>query len=325
MNPKVILGICKIITITLTKFKDAFSQSLIKSLILLMLKHHPAPTMESFNAVFKALVGKELPSAPPMKASQAAVIALGWSVLIATSSPDVPKNSAEFKKLFESQIGLYSIAVSSGGKKQEDQAAYVLRELFTKFEDAETVYFKKPLEMEPSAGVLLLLMAFIKFAGTTEKDLLTPNKPKLIDHFIKSLITVKVKPNSKHFSLCTQLLKTISKEEFTSLVLPALSRAMLRSPEIILKGVGEIVKELPLELSFCSMELGKTLITNLYSKDDTARIEAVESLKFLAEKCSDASAIEALMNQTFAVLNGSDGKITVAEYRINILQVSFFD
>jgi hypothetical protein len=37
--------------------------------------------------------------------------------------------------------------------------------------------------------------------------------------------------------------------------------------------------------------------------------------------CS-VEAIEALLKQIFAVLNGADGKITVVEYRINLLQVS---
>lgn len=307
-------------TITLTKFKDAVSQSLVKNLILLMLKTHEAVTIESFNVVFKALLQKELPSAPVLKASQAAVIALSWSVVISTHNRSTAV--AELRKLFEAQVALYMIAVSNGTQRQLDQTAYAVRELFTKTDDSDKIYFERPLEMETSTGNLLIMMAYAKFAADRNQDVVTPNKAKLIDHFIKSLVTVKVKPNARHFTLGKVLLQKVTMDEFKTAILPALSRAMLRSPEIILKGVGAIVQELQLELSDCSMELGKTLIQNLYSKDDTARVEAVESLKILASKCSDAKAIEALVNQTFSVLNGSDGKITVAEYRINILQVS---
>lgn len=87
-------------------------------------------------------------------------------------------------------------------------------------------------------------------------------------------------------------------------------------------GVGAIIHEINIDCSDFAFDLGKTLITNLYSKDDSARTEAVESLREIAIKCTDTKAIEALVKQVFAVLNGCDGKITVAEFRINILQVS---
>lgn len=141
---------------------------------------------------------------------------------------------------------------------------------------------------------------------------------------IKGLVTVKVKPNVALFTSCSQLLKALNADEFKKSILPALQRAMLRSPEVILQGVGAIIHEIKIDCSDFAFDLGKTLITNLYSKDDSARIEAVESLKEISIKCSDTKAIEALVKQVFAVLNGCDGKITVAEFRINILQVCLF-
>lgn len=138
---------------------------------------------------------------------------------------------------------------------------------------------------------------------------------------IKGLVTVKVKPNVALFTSCSQLLKSLNADEFKKSILPALQRAMLRSPEVILQGVGAIIHEINIDCSDFAFDLGKTLITNLYSKDDSARVEAVETLKEISIKCSDTKAIEALVKQVFAVLNGCDGKITVAEFRINILQV----
>jgi hypothetical protein len=97
---------------------------------------------------------------------------------------------------------------------------------------------------------------------------------------------------------------------------------MLRSPEIVLHNVGAILSEINFDVSDFSMDLGKTLVQNLASKDDTTRQESVESLKQVALKCSEVKAVEPLVKLVFDVLNGSQGKITVAEYRINLLQVS---
>lgn len=267
---------------------------------------------------------KELPNAPPLKGAQAAVIALNWSVIIATNAKH---EGAEFNKLKEFQLGLYQLAIGCGNEKLWEKAYEILKVLFSKVNNSKELYFEKLLQTEPGApGVTLFLMAYLKYAKeeNAEPDILNKNKPKITDHFIKSLVTVKTKPNAYHITACRLLLNSLNKDEFKSSILPSLSRAMLRSPEIILQGVGAIVKELQLDISECSMELGKTLIQNLYSKNDAARVEAVESLKCVGNKCSDVSAIQALINQAFAVLNGSDGKITVAEYRINVLQVSYF-
>lgn len=281
--------------------------------------------MEHFNAVFKALVLKELPNAPPLKGAQAAVIALNWSVIIATNAKQ--DSNVELNKLKEFQLGLYQLAIACGNEKLWEMAYEILKVLFCKTPNSRETFFEKLLQSEPgSPGVTLFLMAYLKYAKdeTNESDLLAKNKPKITDHFIKSLVTVKTKPNAFHITACRLLLNSLSMDEFKTSILPSLSRAMLRSPEIILQGVGAIVKEVHLDISECSMELGKTLIQNLYSKNDAARMEAVDSLKCVGNKCSDVKAIEALVNQAFAVLNGSDGKITVAEYRINVLQVSFF-
>lgn len=320
VTSSIIRTICKVVAITLTKYKDPFSQNLVRGLILSLLKHHADWALENFNAVFKVLINKELPNAPPNKASEAAIIALNWAIILTTNYKG---ESSEFSKLLEYEMGLYQIGLSSGDEKTTEKSYEAVKVLFSKVENAEKTYFEKVLSMEPASGVILFLIAYVKYSMETNVngELFKKNKSKLLEHFIKGLISVKSKPNSYHITACRLLLKNLEKDEFKTTILPGMSRAMLRSPEVILKAVGAVVNELELDLSDCSMEMGKTLIQNLYSKDDTARMEAVESLKCLANKCNDAVAIEALIKQTFAVLNGSDGKITVAEYRINLLQV----
>lgn len=310
----------------MTKYKDPKSQALVKKLIVSLGQQHSDLTFEHFNNVLKLIVTKDLVGVAPLKSSQAAVIALGWSIALATS---VKRNSnvgkIEFNKLIEHQAALYLLGTSSNNEKVSERAYQTIAAYWKQIEGLEQQYFDRLLSLEPAASVIVLLITIVRYRTErhgAEQNLFLKNREKLIEHFIKGLVTVKVKPSPSNITTCKLLLDTISRDEFKAQILPALQRSMLRSPELVLQSVGTIVHELNIDISDFSYDLGKTLIQNLYSKDDSARAEAVESLKLISLKCKDAKAIEALLKQVFAVLNGSDGKITVVEYRINILQVS---
>lgn len=317
-------GICKVIGTTLTKYKDPKSQALVRDLIAALADKHSDLTYEHLNSVLKTVVSKDLVGLTPLKSSQAAVIALSWSTQLATHAKrdtDVGKN--EFKRLVEYQASLYQFGISGGNEKVSERAEHLITTQWLQCKDIELEYFDRLLALEPASGVIVLLSVVLRFRAQRYGDdtMIAQHKEKLIDHFIKGLVTVKVKPPVVAITSCSQLLKTISLDEFKKSILPSLQRAMLRSPEIVLRTVGAIVHELEIDVSEFAFELGKVLIQNLYSKDECARGEAVESLKKLAQKCSEAKAIEALAKHAFAAFNGADGKITVAEYRINVLQV----
>lgn len=63
-------------------------------------------------------------------------------------------------------------------------------------------------------------------------------------------------------------------------------------------------------------------LANLYSKDDQARNEAADACKRLAEQIKDPKAINDLLKKTFAVFHGSEGKLTVVDHKISVLQAA---
>ncbi|KAL9698248.1 hypothetical protein quinque_001689 [Culex quinquefasciatus] len=323
INATIVRGICKVIGTTLTKYKDPASQALVRDLIVALLQNHADLAYEHFNNVLKALVTKDLVAAPPLKGAQAAVLALGWANLVALHGDrETAVGKKEFPKLIENQAALYQLSLTSGIQKISDKAYSFVREFFAKKEDLEKVYFEKLIAAEPSSAVILFLSAILTYCKTEFDNLtlLEQNKAKLLDHVVKGLITVKTKPHASDIRGSAIVLAAITKDDFKATVLPALQRSMLRSPEVILRAVGAIVSEIPVDISDFAYDLGKTLVANLASKDETTRQEAVESLKQIAMKCAGVKAIEALLKEVFAVFNGSGGKITVVELRINLLQ-----
>lgn len=141
-----------------------------------------------------------------------------------------------------------------------------------------------------------------------------------MDTFIKNFISCKIKPETNLIIGCYPLLAQVNDELFKKNLLPSLQKAMLRNPEIILEGVGLILTGLNLDLSNYALEIGANLITNLHSKDDKARNESSEACKRLAEKIHSSKALEALLRKNFDVFHGSNGKLTVVEHKISVLQ-----
>lgn len=81
----------------------------------------------------------------------------------------------------------------------------------------------------------------------------------LLDVFIKVAISCKIKPAVFIIEESQPLLKYITHEEFKKSLLPAMQKAMLRNPEIILECVGHVMLRLSLDLSQYAKEIGKSL------------------------------------------------------------------
>lgn len=243
----------------MTKYKDPKSQALVKDLIVALATHHSDLTFEHFNNVLKTIVSKDLAGLSAVKSSQPAVIALGWSIALGSSvdrSTDVGKT--EFKKLIEHQAALYQLGISGGNERVSDRANQLITSYWTQHENIEIEYFDRLMSVEAGSSVIVFLAAIVRYRlnKNPSDKILQQNKDKLLEHFIKGLVTVKVKPNVALFTSCSQLLQALSGDEFKKTILPALQRSMLRSPEVILQGMKIIWNILKRNFS-CGVETAK--------------------------------------------------------------------
>lgn len=85
----------------------------------------------------------------------------------------------------------------------------------------------------------------------------------MLESFVKSLISVKSRPNANYIKGCAVLLQLLSKAEVQDTLLPALHKSMLRSPETIIQAVGEVLESLEIQLDGSAIEIGKSLIGKL--------------------------------------------------------------
>lgn len=328
INSQIVKGICRVIGTTLTKYKDMPSQNLMKKLIRELTKSHTEWTLEHFNGTFKYLLAKELTKeVPPVKLGPFGFLALQWSIIILTDvrpMEGIEKYKSEIDAMLVYQSHFYQMALQLGNVKITRKTNEVLTEFWAET-DFHCDTFSQLIDMEQAAPNVMLMLAGVmnylhennSFHATYDE-----HKEKLHDHFIKTYITVKEKPNSNLLCSSKLIINSISETEFESKFLPAIQRAMLRNPEIVLKVAGIILSELEIDLSGCAFEIGKVLIQNLYSNNSDTRQESVDALKSLSEKCSQSKAIDDLLEVIFKVWNsGADGKkITLIELRLNILR-----
>lgn len=310
---------------TISKYKDAPSQLLVRKLICDLTTSHHDLTIEHMLSVIKTLLLKELPLLPAHKSCRSAVVALGWiCLLLKNTNRDSNIYKTEKLRLFEYQSKLYQTSLLAQNTRVTEAATKIIYDLWENnniFDDTIAAVF----EMDATTSSTIMIMTMIRFETEHNQfNILKTHKIKSIEYFVKSMILCKSKPENVFITACQPLLSKIDNSEFSLYIYNDLQKSMLRSPENTLESVGIIFNLINIDCSTYACQIGAVLIKNLYSKGEIARRESVQSLKSLAEKCSDGNVIQKLLELIFSILNGSDGKINVVEYRIKLLQVSLY-
>uniref|UniRef100_W5M0K4 Stalled ribosome sensor GCN1-like N-terminal domain-containing protein n=1 Tax=Lepisosteus oculatus TaxID=7918 RepID=W5M0K4_LEPOC len=129
----------------------------------------------------------------------------------------------------------------------------------------------------------------------------------------------KSKPQNHILERCAPVLRHVSHAEFKELLLPALQKSLLRSPENAMETISSLLSSVTLDLSQYAMDIGKGLASQLKANNPALMGQAVVALRNLAQQCSDPSAVQDLLTQLFSILGGSEGKLTVVAQKISVL------
>ncbi|XP_066998088.2 stalled ribosome sensor GCN1 [Anabrus simplex] len=322
ITEQIVKGICKVLLITLPRYRDSKSQSCVRNTIVALVKHHGDWTMKHLTAALSDVAASYRGLAPTDYTSQSGLIALSWTcILVVNGLRNCSDNAkAEFQKLVNTQATLLAVVVAARNPKKNAKAYRLLSSTLSSIDGVEELYANAVSAAEPGSHTVVFGAYLIRHLNDAKKLNLVKFKVNLLESFIKVAVSCKVKPPVYVIEESQPLLKQITHEEFKLHLLPAMQKAMLRNPEIILECVGHIIAELSLDLSQYALDIGKSLAANLHSKEDLAREEAAAACLVLAKQCSDSGALEVLLQQLFDVFHGSEGKLTVATHKISVLQ-----
>ncbi|XP_014362251.2 eIF-2-alpha kinase activator GCN1 isoform X1 [Papilio machaon] len=317
--------VCRVVTSTLHRYRDTTSQFYVKSLLAYLSTNHREWTLRSFLPLLLDISENLRNTVTSKSTCQSGLFALHWSAVVAEASlKNTDEDGVDYNSLVLSQANLLAVVTAYGNKKKNNKAFTALHASWTAIGKTKTTKWFDVLTTLPTDSgpqIPIIFSALCRhFKQTGDEEIVTNHKAKMLDSFIKNLISVKNRPNANYISGCADLLHMVTLVDVKDSLLPALQKAMLRSPETIIQAVGEVFANLVLFVDGTAVDIGKSLIGNLHSKDAWARVEANKALGHLARRCSALPAARPLLASVFAEYHGASGKLTSSEDKIAVLQ-----
>ncbi|XP_026329507.1 eIF-2-alpha kinase activator GCN1 isoform X2 [Hyposmocoma kahamanoa] len=318
INEAVVKFVCKCITLTLHRYRDTTSQSYVRSLLACLVTKHREWTLKAFLPLLLDISESLKRTSTSKGTCLCGYSALRWSTVLADGALKVPDDEAvDYRALVLAQANLLAVVTAHGDRRLNEKAYSTLHTSWVgigseRLKKWSEVLLAQPMDSGPHVCVTFSALCRHSYS-------VLEHKTKILESFIKSLISVKIRPNSNYIKGCGDLLRQLQKSEVQETLLPALHKAMLRSPETIIQAVGEVVANLSVHLDGIIVDIGKGLIGNLHSKDEWVRSEAAGALRRVAQRCSDPAAARALLSHAFAEYNGASGKLTSSEDKIAVL------
>ncbi|TRY60563.1 hypothetical protein DNTS_026976 [Danionella cerebrum] len=316
-----IKGLCRLFYLTLHRYRDAGSRRALLSVLEELLQSQPDVVVSNLppGLLSCGVVSRE--AAPGKSTGSGACCALPWTCLIVRQVfPSADKREgANWKKL----AVLMCLSMSKQNPGLVDQ------------------YMSTLLTLDQSCVFIPLLGLCVDFCSA-QKDLDTINKHKaaLLDLYMKTVLMSKSRPhqhilvrtevlrrintaarslNHRLHEKSSSLLRHVTHAEFKEQLLPTLQKSLLRSPENSMQTISSMLASLTLDLSQYALDVGKGISSQLKANNPELMEQAVLALQNLAHQCSDASAVHGLVKQLFAILAGSEGKLTVVAQKMSVL------
>ncbi|XP_053444213.1 eIF-2-alpha kinase activator GCN1 isoform X1 [Nycticebus coucang] len=315
-------GLCKLFCLTLHRYRDAASRRALQAAIQQLTEAQPEATAKNLlHSLQSSGIGSKA-GIPSKSSGSAALLALTWTcLLVRIVFPSRAKRQGDtWNKLVEVQCLLLLEVLGGSHKHAVDGAVKKLTKLWKENPGLVEQYLSAILSLEPNqnyAGMLGLLVQFC--TSHKEMDVVIRHKSALLDFYMKNILMSKVKPQKYLLDSCAPLLRYMSHSEFKDLILPTIQKSLLRSPENVIETISSLLASVTLDLSQYALDIVKGLAGQLKSNSPRLMDEAVLALRNLARQCSDSSAMEALTKHLFAILGGSEGKLTIVAQKISVL------
>ncbi|XP_035854644.1 eIF-2-alpha kinase activator GCN1 [Sander lucioperca] len=317
-----IKGLCKLFCLTPNRYRDAASRREVLSVIAQLADSQPDILVTSLLHCLlnSGVVSKN--GEPSKSTGSAAFISLSWTCLLVPRVFSAPekKQGSIWKKMVEVQSLLVAEVVGGAKTTAQKSSLKNLSHLWKENPGLVDEYISTLLSLDQSPTTLAMLGVCLDFC-TAQKDRATIEKHKsaLLDLYIKSVLMSKTKPHQHILDKSGSFLRHVSHSEFKELLLPALQKTMLRSPENAMQTVSCLLLAVTLDLSQYAMDIGKAIASQLKANNAQLMEQAVQAMQNLAQQCSDPSAVQDIVTHLFKILGGSEGKLTVVAQKMSVL------
>uniref|UniRef100_A0AAY4DUR2 TOG domain-containing protein n=1 Tax=Denticeps clupeoides TaxID=299321 RepID=A0AAY4DUR2_9TELE len=300
-------GLCKLFCLTLHRYRDAASRRAMVSVINLLAQSQPDVIVTALPHCLlnSGIISKT--GTPGKSNASAATMALAWTCLLvrAVFCTQEKREGPNWKKLVEIQGLLLAEVVGGASHNTLKSVLKNLNLLWKENPGMVDQYLSTLLSLDQNPSSLALLGVCIDFC-TTQKDIATVGKHKagLLDLYTKTVLMSKSVPHQHILVRDSDLYFHVTHTEFKEQLLPAMQKAMLRSPENSMQTVSYLLASVTLDLSQYAMDIGKVIASQLKANNPVLMDQAVKALQNLAQQCSDPSALQELTSHLFSILGG---------------------
>ncbi|XP_069071140.1 stalled ribosome sensor GCN1 isoform X2 [Pleurodeles waltl] len=317
-----IKGLCKLFCLTLHRYRDAASRRALHAAIQQLVESQPEVAAKNLLQSLQStgIGGKN--GAPSKSSGSAAALAFSWTGLLMPTVFQTPdrRQGELWQKLVEVQCLLLMEVLGGSHKHAVQGVVKKLNHLWKENPGLVDQYLATTLGLEPSQSYTGMLGLLVQFCMTQkEMEVINRHKGALLDFYMKMILMSKLKPQKHLLDNCAPLIRHLSHAEFKELVLPALQKSLLRSPENVIETISCLLASVTLDLSQYALDIGRGLASQLKSNNTQLMDEAVVALRNLSRQCSDPPAVESLTRHLFAILGGSEGKLTAVAQKMSVL------
>ncbi|KAI5634477.1 eIF-2-alpha kinase activator GCN1 [Phthorimaea operculella] len=319
---QVVRYICRVILLTLNRYRDTTSQSYVRNLLVFLAERQREWTFKNLLPLLLDVSIQLRNTAASKSTCTTGLIGLHWTTTLvetALKASQEKDEGVDYNSLVLTQANFLAVVVAQGDKRKHDKAYALLHWSWRAAGKARLQKWWEVLAAQPADAGPHIAVAYSALCRHSAATVTQPDRAKMLESFIKSLVSVKSRPNANYIRGCCDLLRLLQPAEVQETLLPALHKAMLRSPETVIQAVGEVVANLEINLEGLAVDIGKGLIGNLHSKDEWVRAEAVTALARLAVRVSQPACAQALVKHVFAEYNGASGKLTSSEDKMAVL------
>ncbi|XP_067680434.1 stalled ribosome sensor GCN1-like [Haliotis asinina] len=317
-------GIFKFLVFALGKYRDGRSRHAVLTLIQVLAKKSPDVVIKNLQSVLSP-AGEAMKNTviPCRSSSGEALMGLSWTceALRVVMKSEKGLSQQELKEMVSVQVLLVFGALADGNKAIDKSAYRKMCRVWKCVPGSAEQYAQALESLEVSMHNLCTVALLFKYlVATKDQATIDKHKERFVEDYLKVVLASRTRPPVHVLESCHEILRHVTHADFKGQILPATQKCMLRSPEICLQTMSYMIAGVKLDLSQYSQDLAKLLGTQLISKDERMRQTAQAAIKNLAKQISDPEAAEKLVTHFFGVLNGSEGKLTVADQKLSVLQ-----
>ncbi|XP_015253816.1 PREDICTED: translational activator GCN1 [Cyprinodon variegatus] len=315
-------GLCKLFCLTPHRYRDAASRRELLSVIGQLADSHSDVLVSSLlqGLLNCGVISKN--GEPSKSSGSAAFIGLSWTCLLIPKVFSAPekREGPIWKKMVEVQSLLVAEVVGGAKTTAKKSSLKNLCHLWEEKPGLVDHYISTLLTLEQSPTMLPMLGVCLDFcAAQKDKATIEKHKSTILDLYIKSVLMSKTRPQQHILDQSGSLLRHVTHSAFKELLLPALQKTMLRSPENAMQTVSCLLSAVTLDLSQYAMDIGKAVASQLKANNAQLMEEAVKAMQNLVQQCSDAAAVQDIVSHLFKILGGSEGKLTVVAQKMSVL------